>query len=106
MLIFQANNQFFAKIQKRYPANAVSYFHILLTGKRSATIEVITPKIYKAELWFLCMTHCLIVLYNCMKFHSNSFNCCEITELTRNSIANDQREITPEKPKQGSGSCA
>ena len=26
----------------------------------------ITPKIYKAELWFLCLTHRLIVLYNCM----------------------------------------
>ena len=55
----------------------------------------ITPKIYKAELWFLCMTHRLIVLYNCMKFHSYSFNGCQLTELTRNSIANDQREITP-----------
>ena len=71
------------------------YFHILLTGKRNTTIEVTTPKIYKAELWFLCMTHCLIVLYNCMKFHLNSFNGCQLTERARNSIANDQREITP-----------
>ena len=55
----------------------------------------ITPKIYKAELWFLCMTHCLIVLYNYLKFHFNSFNGCQTTERTRNSIANDQREITP-----------
>ena len=55
----------------------------------------ITPKIYKTELWFLCMTHCRIVLYNCMKFHLNSFNGCQLTERTRNSIANDQREITP-----------
>ena len=55
----------------------------------------ITPKISKAELWFLCMTHRLIVLYNCMKFHLNSFNGCQLTERTRNSIANDQREITP-----------
>ena len=54
----------------------------------------ITPKISKAELWFLCMTHRPIVLYNCMKFHLNSFNGCQLTELTRNSIANDQREIT------------
>ena len=60
----------------------------------------ITPKIYKAELWFLCMTHRLIVLYNCMKFHLNSFNGCQITERTRNSIANDQRGITPKYPKQ------
>ena len=29
----------------------------------------ITPKVSKAELWFLCMTHCLIVRYKCMKFH-------------------------------------
>ena len=54
----------------------------------------ITPKIYKAELWFLCMTHPLNVLYNCMKFHLNNFNGCQLTERTRNSIANDQREIT------------
>ena len=59
----------------------------------------ITPKIYKVELWFLCMTHCLIVLYNCMKFHSNSFDGCQIKERTRNSIANDQREIIPKIPK-------
>ena len=55
----------------------------------------ITPKIFKPELWFLCMTHCLIVLYNCMKFHFYSFNGCQLTERTGNCIANDQREITP-----------
>ena len=59
----------------------------------------ITPKISKAELWFLCMRHRLIVLYNCMKFHFNSFNGCQVTERTRNSIANDQREITPKISK-------
>ena len=55
----------------------------------------ITPEISKAELWFLCMTYRLIVLYNCMKFHLNNFNGCQLTERTRKSIANDQREITP-----------
>ena len=59
----------------------------------------ITPKILKAELWFLCMTHRLIMLYICMKFHLNSFNSCHLTEWTRNSIANDQREITPKISK-------
>ena len=59
----------------------------------------ITPKIYKAELWFLCMTHPLIVLYNCMKFHLDSSNGCQLTERTRNSIVNDQREITPKISK-------
>ena len=68
-------------------------------GKRNTTIAVLTPKIYKAELWFLCITHCLIVLYNCMKFHLNSLNGCQLTEWTRNSIANDQREITPKISK-------
>ena len=50
--------------------------------------------IYKAELWFLCMGHPLIVLYNCMKFHSNSFNSCQHIKRTQNSIVNDQGEIT------------
>ena len=54
----------------------------------------ITPKISKAELRFLCMIHHFIMLYNCMKFHFYSFNGCQLTERTRNSIANDQREIT------------
>ena len=39
----------------------------------------ITPKISKAEIWFLCITHCLIVLYNCMKFHFYSFNGCQLS---------------------------
>ena len=42
----------------------------------------ITLKISKAELWFLCMTHHLIVLYNCMEFHLNSFNGCQLAERT------------------------
>ena len=46
----------------------------------------ITQKISKAELWFLCMTHCLIVLYKCMKFQPNSFNSVQFTERTRNCI--------------------
>ena len=69
-------------------------------------IKEITPKLSKAELWFLCMTHRLIVLYNCMKFHLNSFNGCQHTERTRNSIENDQRKITPKISKQSYGSCA
>ena len=66
----------------------------------------ITPKIAKAMLWFLCMTHRLIVLYNCMKFHLNNFNGCQLTVRTQNSIANDQREKNPKYPKQSYGSCA
>ena len=44
----------------------------------------ITPKMSKAELWFLCMTHCLIVLYKCMKFQPYSFNSVQLTERARN----------------------
>ena len=46
----------------------------------------ITPKISKAELWFLCMTHCLIVLYKCLKFQPNSFNSVQLTVRTQNCI--------------------
>ena len=49
-------------------------------------------------------SYCALQLY--MKFHLNSFNGCQLTELTRNSIANDQREITIKYPKQSYGSCA
>ena len=45
------------------------------------------------------MTHRPIVLYNCMKFHLNSFDGCQLTERTRNRIANEQREITPKISK-------
>ena len=55
----------------------------------------ITPKISKAELWFLCMTRCLTVLYKCMKFRWNISYGYQVIERTRNSIANDQRGITP-----------
>ena len=65
----------------------------------------ITPKLSKAVLWFLCMTHRLIVLYNCMTIHFNSFNGCQVTERTRNGIANDQREITPKISKATYDSC-
>ena len=34
-----------------------------------------------------------------MKFHFNSFNGCQVKKRTRNSIANDQREITPKISK-------
>ena len=58
-----------------------------------------TPKISKAELWFLCITHRLIVLNNCMKFYLNNFNGCQLTERTQTSNAYDQREITPKLSK-------
>ena len=83
--------------------NLNSFNGCQVTGRTRNNIEndprEITPKISKAELWFLCMTHHLIVLYNCVKFHLNNFNGCQLTERTRKSIANDRREITPKISK-------
>ena len=59
----------------------------------------ITPKISKAELWFLCKKHRLIVLNICMKFHLNNLYGCQLTERTRICLANDQKEITPKISK-------
>ena len=70
----------------------------ILTSSANDQREI-TPKISKAELWFLCMTHRLITLYNCMNFHLNNFNGCQLTERTRKCIANDKREITPKISK-------
>ena len=52
-------------------------------------------KIYKQELWLLCMTRRVNVLYKCMKFYHNIFKGYQLTEQTRNRIANDQRVKTP-----------
>ena len=41
-------------------------------------------------------SYCALQLY---EFHLNNFNGCQLTEQTRNSIANDQREITPKLSK-------
>ena len=35
------------------------------------------------ELWFLCMTRCLNLLYKCMKFRLNIFGDYQVIELTR-----------------------
>ena len=80
----------------RFHSNRFKGFQITEWTWNSITIDEreITSKIYKAQLWLLSMKHRLIVFYNCMKFHLNRFNGFQLTELTRNSIANNQREIT------------
>ena len=53
----------------------IPFAFFFLKKKRGDNDEKeITPKICKAELWFLHMMHCLSVLYNCIKFHPNSLN--------------------------------
>ena len=85
----------------KFPSNSFNGCQVTERSRNSIANDQrnITPKIYKAELWFLCMTYRLIMLYNCMKFLLKSFNGCQLTERTRNSIANDQREITPKISK-------
>ena len=56
-------------------------------------------KMNMQRLLFLCMTCCLEVLYKCMKFRFNTFNCYQVIERTQNSIANGQKEITPKVSK-------
>ena len=56
----------------------LNYFSLLQMIMRE-----ITPKISKGELWFLCMTHCLIVFLKCMKFQPNSFNSVQLKEWTK-----------------------
>ena len=53
----------------------------------------INPKICVAEFWFLHMTHSLIVLYYCMKFHSKSLNPFQLTNGHQITITNVPREI-------------
>ena len=53
----------------------------------------ITKKISKAELWFLCMTHCVIVRYKCMKFQPNSCNSGQLTEGHEIAFTYVTREI-------------
>ena len=57
-------------------------------------LREINSKISKAELWFLCMTRRLNVLYKCMKFRWNTSNSFQVIEQTPNSIANDKGKIS------------
>ena len=61
----------------------------------------ITPKIWKQEYWFLCMTHRLIMLYKCTMFHWKISNVFLVIEQTQNCMKNNQRKITPKMCKQG-----
>ena len=45
--------------------------------------RVITPKVGKPELRFMCSAHRLIVLYICVKFPANISNGFQLTERTR-----------------------
>ena len=46
------------------------------------TSREIFLEIYKQDLWFLCMTHGLVMLYKCMKFRHNISNGFQVIERT------------------------
>ena len=46
--------------------------------------RVITPKVGKPELWFMCSERHLMVLYICVKFRENISNGIRVTERTQN----------------------
>ena len=46
--------------------------------------RVVTPKVGKPELQFMCSAHCLIVFYNSVKFHENISNGIRVMEQTQN----------------------
>ena len=84
LLCFMTHRLIVLYICMRVHSNRFNSFQ--LTAQRHNNIanaqREITPKRNKAELWFSSMAHCLIVLYNCMKIHSNSFNRFQITART------------------------
>ena len=46
--------------------------------------RVITPEMYRQELRFLWLAHCLSMLYVSMKFHENVLNRFQVIDRTRN----------------------
>ena len=46
--------------------------------------RVITPKVGKPELRFMCYAHRLMVLYIGVKYHENISNAIRVTEWTQN----------------------
>ena len=97
-----------SRIVRSFNQIALTVFN-LQSGQKIAFSYVtrgIIWKINMKELWFLCMTHRLNVLYKCMKFQWNTLKGYQVIEWTRNSIANDEREITPKYQKQSYGSFA
>ena len=80
------------KICMKFHSNSCNSFQLTARTRNSIVNDrrEITPIINKGEVWFSCMMHHVIVLYNCMKS----------IQIAQNSIANDQRNITPKYPKE------
>ena len=78
----------------KFQPNSFKSVQLTVSGQKIAfsydTRGIIWNKINMQELWFLCMN----ALYECMKFQWKFSNGYQVKKGTRNSIANDQREIT------------
>ena len=61
--------------------------------------RAITPKVRKAELSFLYVTHHLVLFYISAKYHRNIPKGIPVTEQTRNLFQTKQRDITPKVRK-------
>ena len=57
-----------------------------LQSGHEIALQMIKGKNIQSRVMVLVMTHCLIVLYMCMKFQPNSLNSVQVTERTRNCI--------------------
>ena len=59
----------------------------------------ITPKLSKAELSFLYLTHCLVLFDISAKYHQNIHKGIPVTQQTKNLFQTEQRQITPKVRK-------
>ena len=97
-------------LQKCMKFQSNSFNSVQLTERTKIAISYVTRgiiwRINMQELWF-CAWHVVWMCFtNIWRFVEISpTNGYQVIEGTRNSIANDQREITPKHPKQSYRSC-
>ena len=61
------------------------------------TQRVITPKVGKTELWFMCSARCLMVFNICVKFHENMSNDFKVMERSRKLLTPTHTHTHTEK---------
>ena len=67
-------------ISMKFHENILNGFHMKLP--LSNFIGVITPKMYRKELRFMCCAHHLMMFYISMKFHENILKGFQVIERT------------------------
>ena len=95
---------------EKYEVSIKQLYSVQLTERTKIAISYVTRgiiwRINMQELWF-CAWHVVWMCFtNIWRFVEISpTNGYQVIEGTQNSIANDQREITPKHPKQSYRSC-